>query len=44
GVLTVNQPKDMAHGRRMIMRHLRPDPAALADPGSDLRQIIKAAS
>lgn len=44
GTLTVNQPKDMAHGRRMIMRHLRPDPAALADPGSDLRQIVKTAS
>ncbi len=44
GVLTVNQPKDMAHGRRMIMRHLCPDPAALADPDSDLRQIVKAAS
>ena len=44
GALTVNHPKDMAHGRRMIMRHLSPDPAALAEPDSDLRQIVKAAS
>lgn len=41
GILTVNQPKDIAVGRRMVMKRLSPNPAALADPGADLRQMLQ---
>ncbi|MGK2873523.1 MAG: NAD(P)/FAD-dependent oxidoreductase [Alphaproteobacteria bacterium] len=40
GVLAVSQPKNIAAGRRMVMKHSQPDPAALADESSDLRKLI----
>lgn len=43
GVLCLNRPKEMAHGRRLIMKRARPDTAALADPDTDLRQIVQTA-
>ncbi len=43
GVLTVNQPRDMAAGRRMLERSITVDTAALADPDIDLRKLIKKA-
>ncbi len=40
GVLAISQPKSIAMGRRMVMKRSQPDPAALADENSDLRQLI----
>lgn len=40
GVVAISQPKSIAMGRRMVMKHSRPAPAALADESSDLRQLI----
>jgi 3-phenylpropionate/trans-cinnamate dioxygenase ferredoxin reductase component len=40
-VFALNRPKDVSVGRRMVVSQLRPDPHALADPGTDLRELIR---
>ena len=37
--LTVGRSDDLEHARRFITEHSKPDPKALADPGSDLASV-----
>jgi 3-phenylpropionate/trans-cinnamate dioxygenase ferredoxin reductase subunit len=43
GANAVNQGRDIAPARKLIETGARPDPAALADPGTSLKKILKAA-
>ena len=43
GILTVNQAKDMATGRRMLEREVKVEATALADMDVDLRKLLKKA-
>ena len=36
---TVGRPEDLPHARRLIADRATPDPAALADPGTDLAEL-----
>ena len=40
-VFALNRPKDIGIGRRMVAGRLRVDPRVLADPGADLRELVR---
>ena len=40
-VVTINRPRELRAGRRLVEARARVDPAVLADPATDLRALAQ---